>query len=145
MNADDYFELGCEYMNSREFELAIIEFSNAINLREDDACYDNRGIAKSFCDDRLGAIEDFKKSIAISKMNLENNNLDQLLVKRDICATLFNLAYNRFVLNDFKNALENLKECLNFFPTNGSHLMPYQLEEINMLKYQCESSLTIIE
>ena len=65
MNADDYFELGCEYMNSQEFELAIIEFSNAINVREDGASYENRGIAKSFCNDRLGAIEDFKKSIAI--------------------------------------------------------------------------------
>lgn len=76
-------------------------------------------------------------------MNLEKDNLDHLFVKRDICATLFNLAYNRFVLNDFKNALENLKECLIFFPTKESHLMPYQLEEINLLKVQCELGLSI--
>lgn len=141
MNADYYFERGCEYMNSQEFEMAIREFSNSINLREDGASYENRAMAKSFCNDKLGAIEDFEKSIAISKMNLQNNNLNQKLVKRDICATLFNLAYNRVALNDFENALENLKECLLFFPTKEPHLMPYQLEEINLLKDQCESRL----
>ena len=143
MNAEEFYELGCDYMNSHEFELAIIEFSKAINIREDGACYENRGIAKSFCGDRLGAIEDFKKSIVISKINLEKDKTNSLLIKRDICASLFNLAFNQAVVNDFKNAIENLNECLIYFPTKESHLMPYQLEEINLLKVQCESRLSI--
>lgn len=72
-NAEAYFFRGNAFMNLKDYNKAIEDYTLAIGIKQDytDAYY-NRGLVKSYMGERNFACEDFLKAESLGKKNIED-------------------------------------------------------------------------
>ncbi|MBK7852243.1 MAG: tetratricopeptide repeat protein [Bacteroidetes bacterium] len=130
-----YFDNGCTFMDRGKYQLAIIEFTKAINLEPNEfgASYENRAVAKCFLGDFGSAIPDYLKAISICKTALLNPNENYKQICIDLSFSLYNLASCQTRMCNYKTALLNLEESLSYFPYNEPNLAGVSMDEINTM------------
>jgi tetratricopeptide (TPR) repeat protein len=114
MSAEAYFNRGCEYLDKRDFDRAIAEFTQAIRLNPNKAVYyGNRGVAYNRKGDYDRAIADFTAVLRI------NPNDDEAV--KYLALVLDNRGLTSVIKGDLDRAIADFTEAVQLEPSNQNY------------------------